>query len=200
MLIPMKRRPLTTLTSSPFYPLLSRALLEALGRIAALDTVRSVSCPFRDPAAWRVLVAEQRRRAEGTERHPQLVFGLSGPDAGLPHVPLDEWGGHVHIPYEGAAPADCFIRPSWRLMFPEYGGRDGSLSAVVHGLESPGVGYFCHHLLTNEDLGELACAEREELGEGWIHYASKRPYLESARRWTRWAVTADAATVSPWST
>jgi len=181
----MGPRRLTTLTSGPLYPLLSASLLAALARIVLLETVRSVSCPFRDPAAWRVLVTEQRRRSEATGLSPQLAFGLSGPDAGLPHVPLAAWGGHVHIPYEGAAPADLFIRPSWRLMFPEYGGVDGTLSAVVHGLESPGVGYFCHHLLTNEDLGELGCAGREELGEGWLHYTSKRPYLESARSWAR---------------
>lgn len=179
------------------YSLLSSSLLAAIDRLIRLDTVRSVSCPFRDPAVWRLLVDEQGRRAEATGLHPQLAFGLSGPEVGLQHVPIADWGGSVHTPYEGAAPADLFITPSWRMTFAEYGGADGSLSAVVHGLESPTIGYYCHHLLTQTDLGELGCATREDLGDGWIAYASTRPYVEAVRRWTKWALR-DGAAAAPW--
>lgn len=194
----MPPRRLTTLTTGALYPLLSASLLAALRRLAALPTVRSVSCPFRDPAVWRMLIDEQLRRAADSALHPQLAFGLTGPDAGLTHVPVAAWGGCVHVPYEGAAPADLFINPTWRVSFPEYGGADGSLSAVVHGIESPSIGYFCHHLVTNEDFGELDCAVREPLGAGWVHYASRRPYLEAARRWANWAARSGAQGSTQW--
>lgn len=176
------------LTNGHLFPVVPALLLDAIARLVRLDTVRSVSCPFKDPAVWRVLVDEQRRRGALLGVHSQLAFGLTGPDAGLGHVPLTDWGGYVHLPYEGAAPADLFIRPAWRSTFPEYGGADGSLSAVVHGVESLEVGYFCQHLLTNDDMGELACATREDIGDGWVAYASKRPYVEADRRWALWAL------------
>lgn len=195
--MPSKR--LTPLTSGPLYTLLSPTLLDALAALLPLPTVRSVSCPFRDPAVWRLLIDEQRRRCAVNDAHPQRVFGLAGPDAGLTHVPVAEWGGHVHTPYEGAAPADLFIKPTWRVSFPEYGGADGSLSAVVHGVESPSIGYFCHHLVTHEDWGELGCASRTPLADGWVHYASKRPYLDVPRRWVHTALRGGSYGPTPWS-
>ena len=187
----MNARRLSSLSNSPIYAVVSPSLLAAISRLISLDTVRSVSCPLPDPVVWRLLVDEQRKRAAATGQHPQLAFGLTGPDAGLGHVPVAAWGGHVHLPYEGAAPADLFIKPGWRFTFPEYGGVTGSLSAVVYGLESLEVGYFCHHLLTNADMGELACASRAVIGEGWVSYESNRPYAEADRRWRFWALKND---------
>lgn len=184
----MTPRRLSTLANGHLFPVVAPPMVAAIDRLIRLDTVRSVSCPFKDPAVWRVLADEQLRRAAASGLHPQLAFGLTGPDAGLGHVPLQAWGAYVHLPYEGAAPADLFIKPAWRYTFPEYGGADGSLSAVVHSVESLGIGYFCHHLLTNTDMGELACATREEIGDGWVAYESKRPYAQSDRRWALWAL------------
>lgn len=164
------------------YPLVSSAILETLAGLVLLETVGSVSCPFLDPAVWRLLVDEQLKRAHATGQHPQRAFGLAGPDSGLVHVPIKEWGGYVHIPYEGAAPADLFIKPAWRRTLPEYGQEDGSLSAVVHQIECPQVDYYCHHLLTNADMGDLPCATRAQVDEAWFLYSSKRPYIAFPRR------------------
>lgn len=154
-------------------PVLLGAIVELIQR----ETVQSVSCPFGDYWLWRRLIEEQVKRAERMQLPPQKAFSLSGPDGGL-GIPYQDWGGAVHIPYEGACGADLFIKPDWRKLFPENDAEGGRLSSVVFPTgEIPPLGYVCHYLLTAEDLGELRCATRVVLDGGWVLYESKGEYV-----------------------
>ncbi len=157
---------------------LPASLREALQDLITRGNVQSVSCPLHDTWLWRVLVEEQIRRAARTGLRLQSAFTLSGPDECLYDVPHEEWGGEVHIPFEGACGADLFIRPFWRNTFPEADKAGGSLSDVVfYPGEDAEYGYVCHYLLTTRDLGVLKCAERTAVGDGWFLYESNRPYI-----------------------
>lgn len=152
------------------------SLLPLLQDLITRANVQSVSCPLTSLAIWRALVEEQLRCSESSGFDPRVAFTLSGPDGGL-SAPYEDWGGDVHIPYEGACGADLFIKPTWRRVFQEVDGRGGSLSDVVFDeLVRPEMGYVCHYLLTQEDLGPLQCATRREVGDGWVLYESNRLY------------------------
>lgn len=138
-------------------------ILELISR----DDVRSVSCPFANPDIWRALVAEQIRRVTGTRCDPQDAFTLSGPDGGLDDVPIQDWGGTVHIPYEGMCAGDLVVLPTWRNVFPERAEKTGRLSTAI--------GVCCHYVLTPRDFGEWSFATRSEVGD-WVLYTSKLPY------------------------
>lgn len=141
------------------------------------DTVQSVSAPFFDYHLWRTLCTEQLRRAEQSGYTPEAAFTLSGPDGGLWHVPYEDWGAQVHIPYEGACMADLFVKPGWRNTFME---RDRDGGQLIHVFDNSGYapahGHVCHYVLTGDDLGPLQCATRTEVGDGWVLYQSKQPY------------------------
>lgn len=142
------------------------ALFRLIRDLIARDDVTSVSCPFNDFALWRALVAEQIQRSIRMGRAPQEAFALSGPDSGLPMIPYLEWGGNVHIPYEGVAEADLLITPEWlKLDAGKGSGAEGRLSRVAGGKAR-------RYLLTDRDLGTLDCATHERV-EGWNLYRAK---------------------------
>lgn len=143
------------------------AALSAILDLIQRDDVRSVSCPFDDFTLWRALIEKQLRRAEATGLPLQSAFGLCGPDSGLPGIPVEDWGGEVHIPYEGACGADLFILPSWHRFFADKVRDGGKLRWAV--------GKPCHHVLLQGDHGELACATRTTFGD-WTLYTSTVPY------------------------
>lgn len=132
------------------------------------DDVRSVSCPFNDVRVWRGLVTEQLRRSKKTGLPPQEAFTLCGADGGMCEVPFEEWGGHVHVPYEGMCAGDLVLLPLWRKFFAEDAEETGRLSTAAH--------LCCHHLLTPRDFGEVGFATRTPVGD-WVLYQSKTPYV-----------------------
>ncbi len=147
------------------------------------DTVQSVSAPFFEYRLWRTLCAEQLRRAEQSGYTPEAAFTLSGPDGGLWHVPYENWGADIHIPYEGVCLADLFIKPDWRKVFLDKDTEGGQLVDVFDSSGYfPRRGWMCHYVLTTEDLGQLVCAHRTEVGDGWVLYESKQPYVPNPRR------------------
>jgi hypothetical protein len=149
-------------------------LFQAIPELIALETVQSVSCPFNDHSLWRLLVAEQTRRALRLGVSPQTAFGLNGPEGDLSLSEIvNDWGGRVHIPYEGACDADLFIKPHWYRFDPEVANASGCLEL--------GFGKRCNYLLTEEDCGELTCARRRVLGDGWILYESNAKYRPNNR-------------------
>lgn len=157
----IRNNPYSEETSLP--PDLYRLICELISR----DDVQSVSCPFDDYALWRALVTEQIQRSIRTGQTPKEAFELSGPDSGLPLIPYLEWGGDVHIPYEGMCDGDLLIPPDWRKLDASRGmGPEGRLSRVL--------GKNCHYLLTDRDLGEMDCADRASVG-AWFLYRSKIP-------------------------
>lgn len=79
------------------------SVIKLIGELIKRDNVQSVSCPFNNSKVWRLLVAEQTRRAQQTGKSQQEAFTLAGPDGGFGFDPR-EWGGEVHVPYEGAWP------------------------------------------------------------------------------------------------
>ena len=130
--------------------------------------VQAVSFPYTDERVWRALVQEQLERARGTGRHRQNVFGLSGPDCGLPFDPSD-WGGYVHIPYEGMAEADLFVKSPSRGFHLPYARGGGDLTAAM-------LGKQCQHALIHGEHAEIDSATRT-LVEGWTLYTSTRAYV-----------------------
>lgn len=139
------------------------SVIKLIGELIKHDNVQSVSCPYNNLKVWRLLVAEQEYRAQRTSKSPQEAYTLAGPDSGFSFDPR-EWGGEVHIPYEGACTADLFIAPQWRNFYRET--NSATLSTSYH------------YLLVKEDLGELHCAKRRVIGDGWYLYESTRPYVK----------------------
>ena len=54
---------------------------------------------------------------------------------------------------------------------------DGSLASVFCYLSPEDCNHY-RYVLTREDLGELACATRRVIGEGWILYESRQSYID----------------------
>lgn len=136
---------------------LSPALFHLIEDLIGRETIQSVSCPLADHALWRRLVEQQVRRAEQNGKPPQEAFNLSGPDSGLPFVTVADWGGEVHIPYEGACDGGIFIKPVWRKF---------SFQTMKS---------TCQFLLTQEDYGEQECAFRMVVDD-WVLYEYKGVY------------------------
>lgn len=166
---------------------LPESVITLIGDLIKRDNVQSVSCPFNNSKVWRLLVAEQVRRANQTGKSPQQAFTLAGPDSGFGFDPAD-WGGDVHIPYEGACMGDLFVVPGWRKLYPDWKdqfprsgdgrGDKATLGDYAHYMADPNTGDSCHYLLLQRDLGKLKCANRCEIGDGWIFYESNRPYVK----------------------
>lgn len=152
---------------SPRETNLPQALFDLIVTLAQSKKVNSVSCPFTDYHLWRMLVAEQVRRSEKAGLSPQEVFRLSGPDSGLGFNASD-WGGEIHIPYEGAADGDLFIKPGWRKLFPELADRGGGLRHVVYGA---GCRAPCCYVLSGDDYGEIESASRTVVGDWFLYEA-----------------------------
>lgn len=144
---------------------------QVVGKVLELiqrDDIRSVSCPFNDYELWRGLVAEQVRRSKSSGLPPQEAFTLCGADGGMSDMPFDEWGGRVHLPYEGMCGGDLVLLPLWRKFFAEDAEESGRLSTALR--------LCCYHLLTPRDFGELSFATRTQVGD-WVLYQSKVPYV-----------------------
>lgn len=134
------------------------------------EDIRSVSCPFPDYELWRGLVAEQVKRAQATGLPLQQAFCLCGPDSGPGEATVEDWGGEVHIPYEGACGGDLFIIPGWFNFASEKIKEGGKLRWATWGRG-------CNHVLVRGDHGEVACATRTPIGE-WTLYSSTEPYVD----------------------
>jgi hypothetical protein len=143
---------------------LPTALLEFLGQQIARPDIGSVSCCLKDYALWRLLIAEQRRRG-GAGDKAQHVFALAGPEGSIAPANPDDWGGAVHIPYEGVLDGDILFLPAWRRFEPELAGDGGRLSRAV--------GKQCKIVISQRDFGELACATRSVF-DSWIVYQDRR--------------------------
>lgn len=143
-------------------------LYNMVAQIAAQSDVNSASCPFNWLAIWRILVEEQVKRSQRLDLPPQEAFKLSGPDNGFGDDKLAEnWGGYVHIPYEGMCDGDVVFLPNWRIFNADKAGADGSLAAALRM-------NLCRYLFVPKErmLGELACATRKEIGD-WMLYRQK---------------------------
>ena len=157
-----------SLEANPRQSTTPQPLFDLISELIKGDKVSSVSCPLTDYALWRVLVAEQVKRSQATGLPPQEAFCLGGPDSGLDFKAAD-WGGEIHIPYEGALDGDLFIKPAWHNFDLEAARKSGRLSAGFFGRK-------CHYLLTKEDYGDLECASRIVVG-AWVLYESKATYI-----------------------
>jgi len=163
-------------------------LIGQIVSIASQPNVHSVSCPFQDYDLWRALVAEQVQRSRAMQVEPQVAFRLNGPDGGVPNVHtrggecrIDrEWGGEIHIPYEGVAGGDLFIQPKWFGFVPALARRAPTLAQAVFGNHALDGYKTCNYLITHwRTLGELECADRTEIGD-WVLYADKTMRLDAA--------------------
>lgn len=137
-------------------------LFELILALARQDDVRSVSCPFTDPALWRALAKEQLRRAKAQGLAPRDALFLAGPEGGIPHVQAADWGAAVHIPYEGCCEADLFVQPSWFGIDQDAAHRGGSIRAGLWDRK-------CLYVLTHRDYGRFAMESTQTVG-GWCLY------------------------------
>lgn len=156
-------------------------VIKVIGELIKRDNVQSVSCPFNNSKAWRLLVEEQVRRSKLMDIPLQKALTLCGPDSGFSFDPAD-WGGYVHIPYEGACMGDLFVLPEWRNLFIEQANKKGERATLADYATywvDPEHGNFCHYLLLKRDMGELSCAHRQVVGDGWFLYESNRPYVKT---------------------
>ncbi|MCC4118533.1 hypothetical protein LLG90_24545 [Aromatoleum toluclasticum] len=142
-------------------------VFDLIRELISRTDVQSVSCCLDDEALWRMLVEEQVRRARRLQVPPQNAFTLSGPDSGLLEFDPEEFGGAIHIPYEGVCDGDLYFPPKWRKFRPEHAGPEGRLSWAFS--------KKCHFVLTPQDRGELGCATRMVVGN-WVLYQSLLPY------------------------
>ena len=138
---------------------LPESVIALIEELIKRNTIQSVSCPFNNSKVWSSLVKEQVLRAKQTGKPLQEAFNLSGPDSGFSFDPTD-WGGEVHIPYEGACVADLFVAPPWRNFIRET--NHATLSQDYY------------HLIASKNWGELDCAIRHDIGDGWLYYESTR--------------------------
>jgi hypothetical protein len=165
------RPPLLKISRSESMPIVKTPtmspLLTVRSDVIRRDNVSSVSCSLMDPELWKMLITEQRRCADLTGLPLQHAFGLSGPDGGLEEIPISEWGGQVHIPFEGACEADLFIQSPWNGFLVDKVRDSGKLRWAVR--------RQCHYILAIQDYGELACATRTIVGER-VLYESTGPY------------------------
>lgn len=141
---------------------LDPGLLELITSLARRADIRSISCPFEDRVLWRALVWEQVQRAAAQCLPPREALFLAGPDSGLKDVEAEDWGGDIHIPYEGACAADLFIKPRWFAFHRESATASGSVRA---GLGDKAQRYALAH----GDLGEFPLDERVRCGD-WTLY------------------------------
>src|SRR5699024_5050583 len=119
---------------------LTTELRQSIIELAERSDIHSIACYFDDFELWEALLKEQVRRAKSTGREPQDAFYLCGPDKGVRGItgeptlddesltPIpdergrfapDQWGGEIHVPYEGITGADLLVLPNWHNVFPE---------------------------------------------------------------------------------
>jgi len=137
---------------------LSSAFFYCIKELIAREAIQSVACLQKDYGLWRLLIEQQVRRSELTSKPLQEAFKLSGPDNLFPFDVAKDWGGEVHIPYEGVCNGDIFIGAEWRRF------RFEAMKST------------CQFLLTQEDYGEQECAYRT-IVDDWVLYEFKGRYI-----------------------
>jgi len=163
-------------------------LRHTIVRLAKQPDIHSVACYFDDFNLWEELLKEQVRRAEATGLDPQDALYLCGPDTGVRGItcepglddecfaPIpdehgrfapDQWGGKMHIPYEGITGADLFVLPHWHNAFPESLRKPGAKLRYL--VRKP-----CNYVLTNRNFGEFECATRTRVAQCWLYKSNGR--------------------------
>jgi NAD-dependent SIR2 family protein deacetylase len=152
-------------------------LFNLIMAFARRPEISSVSIPHTDFKLWRALVAEQVKRAKVADPDSAKVFELNGPDGGIPYVNagyerLDlEWGGDVHVPYEGACGSDLFVQPNWFQINVEKAQETRNFNEAVFGIWGDIGVKQCKYLMTHRlDLGELPSATRITYGDWAIYF------------------------------
>lgn len=159
------------------------SVLHVVSELIKRENVQSVSSPFTGYRFWRMLCEEQIKRSRQTGLPPQEAFTLFGPEGGMWGIPYEDWGADIHSPYEGSCLADLWIMPGFRNAWPERDSDEASLTDIVaYTGRDPGCWDVCYYILTTNDWGELKCATRTEVGDGWRLYQCKRPYEPNPHR------------------
>ncbi len=151
-------------TGPDMTPEIPRGVVELLCSLARRPDVKSISAAVKDYQLWRGLVWEQvkRSRAEGVP--PKDALFLAGSDSGAGRVRAADWGGDLHIPYEGACEADVYVLPTWRVW--------DQVAAIEADSVLAGLLYMRHLpkvLIATRDLGQFAAEERI-VCDGWFVY------------------------------
>lgn len=139
---------------SPTLPRRSRAFYDKLSEIVARDDIRSVaSRGDSDYLVNRILCAEQRLRADRSQRGPRDAFPVCMVSDGCRYI--EEWGGQVVFYQEGLGGADLLVdSPEQRSI----------KMAVEQRRDKRWPTIF-----TDRDEGEIA-GYRQEKGSDWIIY------------------------------
>lgn len=145
-------------------------VIHATAKLVSRNNVRSASCWVQDYWLWRTLVSEQVRRSEAARQPPEAALNLSGPDRGLPDFNVGDWGGRVHIPYEGACVANLHFKPRWQYLYPHNEVPHDNTPCRFFRSKPMIFDETCLYLVADEDLGLLSGAMREEICDGWYLY------------------------------
>ena len=146
-------------------------LFQCIAALIKSTKVNSVSCPLYDFPLWRLLVTEQIKRSVQTGKPLKEALKLScgegsllltGADTRAYANEAEDWGGEVHVPYEGACEADLFVMPMWHNFDMTKVGVDGSLLMASYWKTN-------RYLLSRRDYGEIGCAARSQVGD-WFLY------------------------------
>lgn len=147
---------------------LPKEVFDLVAKLIQQEDVNSVYCYAQDYKFWRMVVAEQVRRAETFNLAPQKALNLCGTDSGYVDEWAAAWGGEIAIPYEGCRQADLFIVPKWFKLDVVQGCYANTF--WIRNYEQRG-----HYVLSPKDFGEIECTTRTDIC-GWVLYKSTSPY------------------------
>jgi NAD-dependent SIR2 family protein deacetylase len=165
----VKRYPDIALDEKHSKPIhMPKEVFDLVAKLIQQDDVNSVYCYAKDYIFWRMVVAEQVKRAESLALPPQEALNLCGTDSGFVDEWATAWGGEIAIPYEGCRPADLFILPGWYNFNYAHGCYANEFWLRL--CQQRG-----HYVLSPRDFGEIECTTRTEIGS-WVLYKSKAPY------------------------
>lgn len=147
------------------------ALIQRLVELIENLEIRAVASGKGDIRWWQVLYRLQLKRMHDTGKPAQEALQLSASSSGTPLEPAN-WGGDIHISYEGMQILELTVLPDWRRFdsetFLETGSlRDGLTKGFPPGPE-------CRVLVTQSDLGLLPGLEREQYSDWFIYSQAQR--------------------------
>lgn len=164
-------------------PFLPPSVSTAIVRLVKALELPAVAADERGFDLWHGLCELQMQRADATGQAPDDALALFASDNGIPLQPPD-WGGAVHVSWEGMRVATVMVMPEWRTFEPARAGDTGSLQLGLCAGEfgdAPIVRFAsglectrerCLMMATRSDFGVLGCAWRLPVG-GWVIYVEK---------------------------
>lgn len=149
------------------------ALIQRLVELIEKLEILSVASGKGDMRWWQALCRLQLKRMHDTGKPAQEALQLSASSSGTPLEPAN-WGGDIHISYEGMHILELTVLAGWRRIDSEAFLETGSLRAGLTRGFPPGP--ECRVLVTQSDLGMLPGLEREQYSDWFIYSQAQRTF------------------------